>query len=333
MGTEFARAAEIMELYPKWAPADVASFKTMMRRAFLPRLVSTTPANVQPADPAKGTNGNWLLSVADTLIQVGVLLDDRSVFDQGIGLWRDRRPAYCYSSPADGAHPAVPCGGYIGSASGYAATPTRTADAYGYWGQAGGNTPASTPPPDGGAATTEWRMLPDGNSQETCRDLEHVQYGLAALMNGAETARIQGLDLYREQATRLAACMEFAALYENQAPRDSSGSPLTYATPVSVAVTTPGQEPSLCPNAAGKATVVLLNSGSLGTYVVQPTWEIGFNALANRLGISMPITKQLITSYRKPPAGWVGITHHMGWETLTHGDVGSVGLAPTLCGP
>ena len=127
--------------------------------------------------------------------------------------------------------------------------------------------------------------------------------------------------------------MELAALYENQAPKDASGVIPSYATPVNPAVTTPGQEPSLCPNAAGVATVTLLNTGSLGTYVVQPTWEIGYNALAKRMGMKMPVTKKLITTYRSPPQGWVGITHHMGWETLTHGDVGSIGLTPSVCGP
>jgi hypothetical protein len=168
-------------------------------------------------------------------------------------------------------------------------------------------------------------VLLDGASQETCRDLEHVQFGLAAMMNGAETARIQGLDLYREQPLRMAACMELAALYEDRAPKDAAGQIPAYATPVHPAVTLPAREPTLCPDASGHATVVLLNSGSLAAYAVQPTWEIGYNALASRLGMSLPFTRELIERYRSPPTGWVGATHHMAWETLTHGDVGSVG--------
>jgi hypothetical protein len=176
------------------------------------------------------------------------------------------------------------------------------------------------------------RSLLDGISQETCRDLEHVQYGLAAMMNAAETARIQGVDLYREQANRMAQCMEFAAFYLNQTATDDAGNIPSYTTPVNPAVTIPAADPTLCPNSGGKATVVLLNKGSLGSYVVQPTWETGYNALARRLGMSMPNTKQLITAYRTPPTGWVGITHHMGWDTLTHADVGDVGLGPATCG-
>ena len=332
MGTQFARAAEIMQMDSNWPATDVAAFKAMVRRAFLPRLLAATPWHVQKTDPANGTNGNWDLSLADSLVQIGVLLDDRDIYETGIGLWRDRVPAYCYYSPADGLHPKSPCGGFSGSASGYSTVATRTADPYGFWGQAGGTSAASTPPPDAGPPSTEWRVMPDGLSQETCRDLEHVQYGLAALVNVAETARIQGTDLYGEQGPRLAACMEFAALYVNLAPKDASGAAKHYDTPVNPAVTVAAQEPSLCPNASGAATVTLLNTGSLGNYVVQPTWEIGYNALATRLRLAMPLTKQLLAQVRSPPPGWVGITHHMGWETLTHGDVGAVGLPAPSCG-
>jgi hypothetical protein len=214
-------------------------------------------------------------------------------------------------SSLDGGHPRLPRGGYGGTNTGFASPASRTGDPYGYWGQAGD------------AAT---RALLDGAAQETCRDLEHVQFGLAAMMNGAETARIQGLDLYGEQAPRMAACMELAARYEDRAPADASGSVLGYATPVNPPVTLRASEPTLCPDASGRATVVLLNGGSLAAYPVQPTWEIGYNALANRLGLRLPLTRQLIEHYRSPPSGWVGANHHMAWETLTHGDVGSLGL-------
>jgi hypothetical protein len=306
MGTMFARAAEIMEMCPLWASADVARFKRMVRRAFLPRLLGAMPGSVSPLDPSYGQNGNWVLSVADSLIQLGVLLDDGDVFDRGVALWRERVPAYCYSPSLDGAHPRLPPGGYAAANTGYANPATRTGDSYGYWGQAG-------------------RALSAGVSQETCRDLEHVQFGLAAMVNGAETARIQGVDLYREQGERMAVCMELAALYENHAPTDRSGQVLSYATPVDPAVAVPSGDRSLCPNAEGEASVVLLNSGSLARDAVQPTWEIGYNALVTRLGLSMPLTRQIVGRYRSPPPGWVGATHHMAWETLTHGDVGNAG--------
>ena len=125
--------------------------------------------------------------------------------------------------------------------------------------------------------------------------------------------------------------MEEAALYESEAPTDGWGRALAYATPVSPAVTVRAQEASLCPNANGQAVVTLLNAGSLAAYAVQPTWEIGYNALVNRLGMNLPRTRELLMRYRSAAPGWTGATHHMGWETLTHGDVGSVGL-PLLAG-
>ncbi len=210
MGTQFARAAEIMQFsYPKWSAADVSAFKTMMRNTYLADLRVGLPGVARKGDAAYGQNGNWMLSIADNLIQIGVLLDDRGVFNQGVDLWRNRTPAYCYYSSWDGPHPALPCSGYAGTGTGYASTSGRTVDPYGYFGQAGGMGPAADPLPvgdggaadggaDAGAVPTIFRMLPDGLSQETCRDIEHVQYGLAAMMNGAETARIQGVDLYRE---------------------------------------------------------------------------------------------------------------------------------------
>ncbi len=305
-GTMFARAAELMQVSPLWPAADVTRFKAMVSRAFLPRLLAARPGVAPVGDASYGQNGNWVLSIADSLIQLGVLLDDRETYDRGIALWRDRVPAYCYLASRDGAHPRLPAGGHGGSNAGFAEPATRTGDPDGFWGQAA-------------------RTLADGTSQETCRDLEHVQFGLAALLNGAETARIQGLDLYEEESARIGACMELAARYENEAPGDRSGHPLSYATPVNPAVGVPG-DPSVCPNLEGRPVVTLLNTGSLATYAVQPTWEIGYNALANRLRIPLPQTRELVVRYRNPAPGWVGATHHIARETLTHGDLGSVGL-------
>jgi hypothetical protein len=44
-----------------------------------------------------------------------------------------------------------------------------------------------------------------GLTQETCRDFTHTGYGLAAIANFTETARIQGQSLYPEIADRLQA--------------------------------------------------------------------------------------------------------------------------------
>jgi len=53
----------------------------------------------------------------------------------------------------------------------------------------------------------------DGVCQETCRDFQHMQYGVMAMINGAETAWHQGVDLYDEESDRLLAGLEFHAKY------------------------------------------------------------------------------------------------------------------------
>jgi len=201
------------------------------------------------------SNGNWELSMAEASVAIGVFLDDRATFDKAIAMWRKRVPAYFYLT-TDGALPVPPPGGNK-------------------------NTQA--------ALTTYWydqTTFSDGLCQETCRDLGHVQYGLAAMINAAETARIQGVDLYGEQAKRITAGLELHAQYLNGAAVPSS----------------------LC-------------TGTLTDVSADPTWEIAYNHYANRTKAALPQTKALIAKIRP-----VDTDHHMDWETLTHAEVGSVGI-------
>jgi hypothetical protein len=116
-----------------------------------------------------------------------------------------------------------------------------------------------------------------GLTQETCRDFTHTGYGIAAISDVAETTRIQGADLYPEVKERLRQALGFQSKYE-------------------LGTTPPSW---LC---GGK-----LNLG-LG-----PVTEIGFNALHNRLGISMTNT-QTLTEQQRP----AGTGQFVAWETLTH---------------
>ena len=54
----------------------------------------------------------------------------------------------------------------------------------------------------------------DGLTQETCRDFTHTGYGLAAIANFTETARIQGQRLYPEIADQLRQALGFQSKYE-----------------------------------------------------------------------------------------------------------------------
>ncbi len=203
-----------------------------------------------------GDNGNWELAMADGLVQIGVFTDDREAFDKGLALWRRRVPAYIYLT-SDGPTPVI--------------LPGQRAT----W---------------NGAA-----VYINGLSQESCRDLGHVQFGFAAMINTAETARIQGVDLYGEQATRIVAGLELAASYLNGATTPDPGCPYNAAKSMGF------------PNPQ-------LNRAN-------PMWEIAFNNYATRGGMMLPNVAAMIAKIRPTAAD-----HHMAWETLTHAQVGAVGL-------
>lgn len=195
-----------------------------------------------------GANGNWELIMTDAALGIAVFLDDRASFDRALALWRGRVPAYVYLR-SDGPAPLSP--------------PGR--------------------PKSGAALTKYWygqTKLVDGLAQETCRDFGHTAMGLNAAFHGAETARIQGVDLWREQAGRFAAGLEFHAKYETGTPAPSW----------------------LCGGSVKKGT---------GQY-----WEAGYNALHTRLGMELPRTRALLQSRR--PMGTD--KHSTGWETLTSAD-------------
>jgi hypothetical protein len=194
-----------------------------------------------------GANGNWELTMIDAAIAIGVFLDDKAAFDKAVAMWRQRVPAYFYMS-TDG--------------------------------------PKPVPSPRG---STNWNgatVFMDGISQETCRDLTHTQYGIASAMYVAETALIQGVDLYKEEEKRLATTVEFHAGFLD-----------------------------------GVATPSWLCGGTLSGLTARPTWEIAYNHFANRLGMSLPHTKNLVMKIR-PTGG----DHHMTWESMSHAQVGWAGL-------
>jgi hypothetical protein len=195
-------------------------------------------------------NGNKELSMSEALINIGVFNDDRATFDAGVKMWRGRAPAYIYLK-TDGPKPVK----------------AANCEEMPIWGNKGYTTP-----------------LVDGLLQETCRDSGHANMALAAMVNAAETARQQGLDLYAEQGKRIMAALEYQAQF-------------------------------LAPNSAPVPEHLAFNK--------HPTWEIAYNHFHNRLGQNLPKMAAVLPTNRP-----TGVNHHMAWETLTHGDVGAVGLPP-----
>jgi Alginate lyase len=197
-------------------------------------------------------NGNKELSMSEALINIGVFNDDRATFDAGIKMWRGRTPAYIYLT-TDGPTPV--------KAPGCEDMPI--------WGNKG-----FTP------------KFVDGLLQESARDSQHPALALAAMVNAAETARQQGVDLYAEQGKRIMAALEFQAQY-------------------------------LSPNNVPAPANMQFNK--------HPTWEIAYNHYHNRLGYNLPKMAAVLPTIRP-----TGVNHDMAWETLTHAEVGDIGLPPVI---
>jgi hypothetical protein len=184
-------------------------------------------------------NGNWELIMTNALMGISVFLDDRPGFDKAVLLWRGRVPAYVYQT-TDGSSPRAP---------GHCSRPS-------WYGQ-----------------TT----FVDGVGQETCRDFGHMEWGLMAGVDAAETAYQQGLDLYAEQSKRWRDGLEFHAKYDLGAPVPSW----------------------LCGGSVSTANTT--------------AWEIAYNHYVNRKGHSMPNTAQMVQRVR--PTGinyfiaWETLTH------------------------
>jgi hypothetical protein len=201
------------------------------------------------------SNGNWEISMIEGMINIGVYNNDTATFNKGVLYWQQRIPSYFYYH-TDGGQPV--------------AAPRGSASWYGQ---------------------TVYDPSMDGISQETCRDFGHAQYGISGSLDAAETARIQGIDLFQDIGSnalnRLTSALEFNAYYllNNPIP------------------------PTLCDAATTPNSVTLQ---------IYPVDEIGYNEYHNRLGINLPNTlKYLQNTIRQLPDPTE--YHIMVYESLTHG--------------
>jgi hypothetical protein len=257
---------------------DVTAFSRMLRVAAVPTL---TNFDYGPY------NGNWKLSAADSLMNTAVFLDDRALYDQALRMWREAVPAYIYVSE-DGYLPNAP----VNAAGQY----QTAADLSCLW-----------LANHKGACQTKPKTDPDarfqnGQAQESCRDFGHTALGLGAMINAAETASIQGDDLYGEQRHRI-----------------MSG--VLYAAQVSLTYEKEGWPRGFCAGATGMSTnLALANLGA----------DVAYNAYAVRRGLafgtikipgysaSYPDKDPLSTfiAARRTTSNPVGDVS--AWESLTH---------------
>ena len=173
-GSLFARAAEIIRYSGAgWSSADIARFESLLHNVYRPITITNW------------SNGaNWMASLAEATIAIGVFTNNRDTFTQGVAAWRQKVPSTIYA-PSDGTVPVSPPGSSYDTA----------AELKSYWYQ-----PTS---------------YVGGLYQESLRDISHTSMGLGAMSNGAATAGIQGVDLFGEQQARIVAGYERSAGYVN----------------------------------------------------------------------------------------------------------------------
>lgn len=236
-GNNWAKAAELIRSSAAGWSADSAARFATMLRTVYVPLLS-------PGSPRK--NGNWELIETDALLGIAVFLDDRALFDRAVELWRHRLPAYVYLS-SDGDLPVPPPNAGIEGESALVK----------YW---------------NGQST-----FVDGLSQETCRDFGHTGWGLEAAAQTAETARLQGLDLWGEGRERLVKALEFHTAYDN-----------------------------------GASAPDWLCDGSVNTGL-GPAVQLAYNEYHLREGLAMPQTEQYVAAHSPFGAnyfiGWETLTH------------------------
>ncbi len=275
----FVRAAEIIRYTNSgWISSDIKRFEKMIRDVYL---VNTINGTVN--DPYQ--HGNWELLMGDATISMGVFLNDKDVFNKGLKLWRRRVPAYIYLA-SDGSKPIlVPESQALDNKS-----PNFGIEAY-LWFSHNRN-------------SNLVKKYINGMSQETCRDFGHVALGFAGMINAAETAYIQGVDLYKEEKKRIMAGVEFHTKYLKLNYNGSNRGYKEFNI-----------ENGLCRNniSAGDNYVQIGHTSS-------KSYEVVYNHYVNRMGMSLPNTHDYI--YSKRPTGERTVTT---WETLTHGNVGNIG--------
>jgi hypothetical protein len=276
----FPRSAEILRYSGAgWPEERAVRFGEMLKRAVLPRIVNGWA----------GGGSNWNNSMTNGVMNIAIYTNDRALFEKSLGMWRVHvRETYYLTS--DGAAP-IP------------APDQRNAD--GSW--------------KAGVLLSSWRgqtefgtARANGLSQETCRDFGHATMSVASISQAAETALIQGVDLFAEQEARLIASAEFMAKY------------LVPHAPDNNAQRTIPVDAWLCARRSEyvKKDGVPVPNNTLEVQIL-PTWEILFNHYVTRKGRSMPNTAALIPRVR---AGGQATDLQMSWETLTHAGVGAVGL-------
>jgi hypothetical protein len=269
-GTGWARAAEIIKHTTEvgtWPEQNASKFADMLVNIFYPWV-----------NEGASTNGNIAFVMSETALHIGVFTDNHSMVNDAIALWRKQVPAYLYIS-SDGPSPKRP--------------PAQR--------DLPSTSPVCGPTCDDAQIEHFWHGNKqftghDGITQETCRDLGHTNMLFAALVNFAETAFHQGVDLYAEMRDRIIAGAEF----HSSMMHDEADAFRRYDS-------WPNWPQWLC------------EGHPQGEYGDQPvngsTYEMVHHHYVHRLNLSLPNVTALLPQIRP-----TSCFDQQCWETLTHGD-------------
>lgn len=83
---EFALVGELLRICPRWAAEDFARFKTMMRTYWYPVVHEFLESQNGPGQTRYWAN--WNIANIGACIAVGVLCDNRAIFDQGVSYFK-----------------------------------------------------------------------------------------------------------------------------------------------------------------------------------------------------------------------------------------------------
>jgi hypothetical protein len=319
-GTMWARAAELIRYtyaqpqYQKgWSDSQARAFGKMLTTAILPYV------NVDITNSSDVQNGNWEASEADAFMQISVYNDNMADYKLAAQNALKAIKYYVYLK-ADGATPTDGKDVIVCKKNG---KKTSGCGIDYWWGIAKAS------------------GLVDGTSQETCRDLEHVQYGLGSFANLAETAAIQkiaGVDLYGDTTVnygeRLFAAFEFHASVlkgrSNYSGDGMTNPDLGLIPAPSMAYTCDGLNGfTMMATTSSVAMIAPLDFGSTrrSGYPVQPMWDMGYNHFVNVENKPMPNTLALLVAAgafkgNRPTLA----SHPLAWETLTKLGTGKIGF-------
>jgi Alginate lyase len=263
-----------------WKQEDIDKFENMLRTIYYPQLS-------QGWTGSNNGGATW----ADGLVNMGVLLNDKDMYDMGIQHWKQNTRSMVYLK-TDGDLP-LP----------YLSPRDNKYKVISYY------------------SPTQYV---NGLEGETCRDMGHTFMGLGAMTNVAETAYIQGThDLYSdpEFKERFIAGYELNAGYLNEL--------LDYMATNNITDTTlfddnPSSSPRNATIANWKPVNFPCNDFKVGGSSAFLGNEIALNHFSNRLNIAMPNTKKLAERKRPQKGG-----NHLFYETLTHANTGNAGITPT----